>query len=438
MMLRFKSFVSHCALVSVAVSCGQSLVAADWPQWRGPNRDGVWTETGLVETFDSPTAQRVWSAPVGAGYSGPTVSDGKVYLTSRVEEPEQMEQIHCFDEATGAEIWTFQYPCEYFDIGYPLGPRGAVAISDGKAYALGAMGHFHALDAKTGEVLWKKDFVADYNTSMPTWGITSSPLVDDERVYLQVGGQPDAIIVAFDKNSGKEVWRALDGGASYSAPRFFEQAGKRLVLVWTGNWFAALDPATGEAAWKHPFKKAKGVINVPDAVIDYEGNRIFLTSFYDGSYLYEFNPDKLESTLLWKRKGINERKTDALHTMIMTSVIRGNYVYGLDSYGEMRCLDLANGDRVWEDQTLIDKGRWGTIFFVQNGEHTWMFTENGDLVIGKLSPQGFEEISRTHIIDPTTFLPNRSGNILWSHPAYANKRIYARNDQELVCVDLSK
>lgn len=438
MMLRFKQIFSHCVLTSVIVSSGHWLLAADWPQWRGPDRDGVWNETGLVEKFESATAERVWSAPVGAGYSGPTVSDGKVYLTSRVEEPEQMEQIHCFDEATGAEIWTFRYPCEYFDIGYPLGPRGAVAISDGKAYALGAMGHFHALDANTGEVVWKKDFVTDYNTSMPTWGITSSPLVDDERVYLQVGGQPDAVIVAFDKNTGNEVWRALDGGASYSAPRFFEQAGKRLVLVWTGNWFAALDPATGEAAWKHPFKKAKGVINVPDAVIDYEGNRIFLTSFYDGSYLYEYNPDKLESTLLWKRKGINERKTDALHTMIMTSVIRGNYVYGLDSYGEMRCLDLTNGDRVWEDQALIDKGRWGTIFFVQNGEHTWMFTENGDLVIGKLSPQGFEEISRTHIIDPTTFLPNRSGNILWSHPAYANKRIYARNDQELICVDLSK
>ncbi len=433
-----KKFVSKLPFLLLILALETLVLGDDWPQWRGPQRDGVWRETGIVSQFDSRVATPVWRAEVGSGYSGPTVSKGKVYLTSRLEKPEQVEQVHCFDEATGSVIWTFQYPCEYFDIGYPLGPRGAVAISDGKAYALGAMGHFHSLDANTGEVLWKKDFVNDYETRMPTWGITSAPLVDDQHVYLQVGGQPDAVIMAFDKNSGEEAWRALDGTASYSAPRFFEQAGKRLILVWTADWFAALDPATGEAAWKHPFEKAKGVINVPDAVIDYAGNRIFLTSFYDGSYLYAFDPNKLESELLWKRKGINERKTDALHTMIMTSVIRGDYVYGLDSYGEMRCLDLRNGDRVWEDQTLIDKGRWGTAFFIPNGDKTWMFTENGELVIGTLSPDGFEALSKTKILEPTTFLPNRSGNILWSHPAFANKRIYARNDKELVCVDLAE
>ena len=123
--------------------------------------------------------------------------------------------------------------------------------------------------------------------------------------------------------------------------------------------------------------------------------------------------------------------------MIMTPLIRGNYVYGMDSYGEFRCLDLSNGDRVWSDQTLIENGRWGTAFFVQNGDRTWIFTENGDLVIARLTPQGFERISTTHLIDPTTFLPNRSGNILWSHPAYADKCIFVRNDLELICVDLS-
>lgn len=412
--------------------------AADWPQWRGPNRDGVWNETGIISQFDSPSMKREWSSPVGSGYSGPTVSDGRVYVTSRLEEPEQVEQVHCIDRFTGKEIWKHVYSCQYYDIGYPLGPRASVAISDGKAYALGAMGHFHCLDAVTGEVLWQKDLSSEYNTSMPVWGIASSPLVDGKRVYLQVGGEPDACIVAFDKDSGVEQWRSLDGKASYSAPHFIEQNNRRLLLVWTGDWLAALDPNTGVPVWKQVMKRVKMVINVPDAVVDPATNRIFLSSFYDGSYLFQMDSDELAVDLLWNRKGVNERKTDALHTMIMTSLIRGNYVYGMDSYGELRCLDLTNGDRVWSDQTLLDNGRWGTAFFVQNGENTWIFTEKGDLVIARLTPQGFERISTTHLIDPSTFLPNRNGNVLWSHPAYAHKRIFVRNDQELICVDLSE
>ena len=411
--------------------------ADDWPQWRGPNRDGVWKETGILTEFDSASVTPKWSAPVGSGYSGPTVSDGRVYVTSRLEKPEQLEQVHCFDRLTGKEIWKYAYSCEYIDIGYPLGPRASVAISDGKAYALGAMGHFHCLDAVTGELLWQNNLSDSYGASMPVWGITSSPLVDDKRVYLQVGGEPDACIVALDKDNGDEQWRSLNGKASYSAPHFIEQNSKRFILVYTGDWLAALDPVTGTPAWKHEMKRSKMVINVPDAVVDTDTNRIFLTSFYDGSYLFQMAREKETVELLWSRKGMNERRTDALHTMIMTPLIRGNYVYGMDSYGEFRCLDLSNGDRVWSDQTLIENGRWGTAFFVQNGDRTWIFTENGDLVIARLTPQGFERISTTHLIDPTTFLPNRSGNILWSHPAYADKCIFVRNDLELICVDLS-
>ena len=412
--------------------------ADDWPQWRGPNRDGVWNESGILTQFDSPSLEPEWRSPVGSGYSGPTVSEGRVYVTSRLEKPNQVEQVHCLDRLTGEEIWKHVYDCEYVDIGYPLGPRASVAVSDGKAYALGAMGHFHCLDAATGRVLWQKDLSSEYDTSMPIWGIASSPLVDDERVYLQVGGAPDACIVAFDKDSGVEQWRSLNGKASYSAPHFIQQNDRRLLLVWTGDWLAALDPETGVPAWKRKMKRAKMVINIPDAVVDTAADRIFLSSFYDGSHLFQMTSGKPAIELLWSRKGINERKTDALHTIIMTPLIRGDYVYGMDSFGEFRCLDLASGDRVWSDQTLIEKGRWGTAFFVQNGERTWIFTENGDLVIARLTPEGFERISTTHIIEPTTFLPMRSGNILWSHPAYAYKSIFVRNDRELICVDLSE
>jgi hypothetical protein len=176
---------------------------------------------------------------------------------------------------------------------------------------------------------------------------------------------------------------------------------------------------------------------VADPVVDVKTGRIFLSSFYEGSYLYQLDDVKLESNLLWSRRGRSEIHTDALHSIIMTSVIRGNYVYGTDSHGELRCLDLTNGDRVWSDQTLLKKGRWATAFFVQNGDHTWILTERGDLVIARLTPEGFERISTAKLIEPTTFLPRRSEEIVWSQPAFAHKHIFARNDRELICVDLS-
>lgn len=435
-MLSIRNIFSFSLLLSTGFLT--SLFSADWPQWRGPDRDGTWDETGIVSSFESPRLEPKWTTPIGSGYSGPTVSNGRVYLTSRFEEPNQVEQVHCVDEATGKEIWKYVYACEYQDIGYPLGPRAAVAIFSGKAYALGAMGHLHCLDAKTGKLVWKKELIEEYQVNTPVWGITASPIVDEENVYLQVGGEGESVVVAFDKDTGAERWRSLDGLASYSAPRFIEQNGERLLLVWTGDWFAALNPSSGKPAWKHGFNRAKMAINVADAVLDTRTNRIFLSSFYDGSYLYKLDSNAFSSELIWERRGRSEINTDALHSIISTSVIRGDYVYGIDSYGEFRCLDLITGDRIWEDQTLLEKGRWATAFLVQNREHTWIFTEKGDLVIAHLTPDGFERISTTHIIEPTTFLPRRSGEILWSHPAYANKHIFARNDRELISVDLSK
>jgi len=414
------------------------LLSADWPQWRGPNRDGIWNESGIISEFNSPKLEPVWSSPIGAGYSGPTISDNRVYVTSYLDKPKQVEQVHCLDRFTGKEIWKYVYPCEYQDIGYPLGPRGAVSIFDGKAYALGTMGNFHCLDAETGKPLWEKNFATDFEANIPIWGIAASPVVDHEHVYLQVGGRPGACVIAFDKNTGEEKWTALNGDASYSAPRLIPWGGRSALLVWTGDWLAALEPSTGETIWKHPFARARMVINVADPVVDMESNRIFLSSFYDGSYLYKMNPSSSSAELLWSRRGRSEVHTDALHSIIMTSVIRGNYVYGIDSHGEMRCLDIETGDRVWTDLSLLKKERWATAFFVQNGENTWILTEKGDLVIGRLTPIGFEPISSAHLIEPTTFLPRRNGNILWSHPAFAHKHIFVRNDRQLICVDLSK
>jgi outer membrane protein assembly factor BamB len=268
------------------------------------------------------------------------------------------------------------------------------------------------------------------------WGVSSAPLVVDDLVIFQVGGQPDACIVALDVMTGRERWRALDGQASYSPPRLIRQDGRDAVLAWTASWLALLEPASGTIIWKQPYKAKNMILNVADPVMDEDGRRLFLTAFYDGSFLFDLKQGSATPELLWQRTGRSETRTDALHSIIMTPVIREGHVYGIDSHGEVRCLDLVTGDRVWEDTSLLGKNRWATAHFVQNGDRTWITTEKGEIVIAKLTPQGFQQLSSARYITPETNLRGRDYPITWSHPAYAHRALFARNDSQLVCVSL--
>jgi hypothetical protein len=153
----------------------------------------------------------------------------------------------------------------------------------------------------------------------------------------------------------------------------------------------------------------------------------------------QLDKTKPNAKKVWERAGKNEKRTDALHCCISTPLIRGNYIYGVDSYGELRCLDLYTGDRIWEDLTAVKKARWANIHLIQNGDLTYMFNEHGELIIAKLSPKGFDEISRAKLIEPTTKQLKRKGaGVTWAHPAFAYKHVYIRNDESLVCADLTE
>ena len=426
------------ALMSaLSIAPAAALRADDWPQWRGPDRDGVWKETGLIEKFPAPRIALRWRAKISSGYSGPTVAAGRVYLTDRQAQPKQVERILCFDANTGRPLWTHSYPAVYARVGYPAGPRASVSVHDGRAYALGTLAHFHCLDAATGRVLWKRNLGREYAVRVPIWGISAAPLVDGNQVILQIGGADGACIVALNAATGAEKWRALGDRASYSAPIIIRQAGRRVLVCWTGENVAGLDPATGKVYWKHPFKPLKMVINVPTPVLSAARDRMFLTAFYDGALMLKLDTDRPAVEKLWRRRGQSERNTDALHSMICTPLFLGDYVYGVDSYGELRCLEAATGDRVWEDKTATPPARWSNIHMVRNGGRIWMFNERGELIIATLLPKGFNEISRAKLIDPTTAQLNMRGGVCWSHPAYANKHVFARNDRELVCASLA-
>ena len=413
----------------------QFTAADDWSQWRGDNRDGVWKETGIIEKFDGPQIPIRWSVPIGSGYSGPSVADGRVYVTDRLTKPKQVERVHCFDWETGDEIWSYTYDCIY-KIDYTAGPRANVTVHDGFAYALGAMGHLHCFDAATGDIVWKKDLNTEYNIAMPIWGIACAPIVEGDNLIVQIGGKPDACIVAFDRKTGEEKWKALSDNASYSAPIMITQAGERVLICWTGANIAALDPRTGAVHWIYPFPPKSFEIAIATPVFDQ--NELFFTEFQQGSLLLKLSQDELAVELGWHRKGKDERNTEALQTTMATPVRIGNYIYGVDSYGELRCIDARNGDRIWEDLTAVEVARWSNIHFVQNGDRVWMFNEHGELLITELSPKGLNVISRAKLIEPTRDQLNRRGGVTWAHPAFAYKHVFARNDNELVCADLSE
>jgi len=408
--------------------------ADDWPQWRGPSRDGIWSEKGIVKRFDTEQLPVRWRTIISNGYSGPTVANGRVYITDRLATPVQIERVHCFDAITGEKVWSHDYECIYERIDHRNGPRAAVTINENRAYSLGAMGHMFCFDAANGNVLWNRDLQKEYKIRMPVWGIVASPLIEERLVIVLIGGE-NACLVAFDKVNGKEVWRALSDSAGYSAPIVIEQAGKRVLVCWTGERVVGLNPLTGKLYWQHPFPPFRMIHNIATPV--FQNNFIFVSGFFDGSLLLKVHPEKLAVEKVWQRRGPNERNTDSLHCCISTPILQGDYIYGVDSYGELRCLDLYTGDRIWESLLAVPNARWANIQMVRHEERIWMFNERGELIISKLSPKGYHEISRAKLINPTQGQLNQRGGVCWAHPAFAYKHIYIRNDEELICADLS-
>jgi outer membrane protein assembly factor BamB len=342
----------------------------------------------------------------------------------------------CLDEATGKIIWHYDYDCPY-TMSYPAGPRTTPVISDGKVYALGAEGNLNCLNAEDGKVIWSRDFKKDYGVPTPLWGFSASPLLDGNRLICLVGGS-NSVAVAFDKTDGHEVWRALTAKEpGYCPPTIITAAGKRQLIIWHPESVNSLDPETGKVYWTEP-SKIKYAMTIPTP--RQAGDELFLTSFYNGSLMLKLDETKPAETVLWQSKKISEKDTDALHCTLSTPFIEAGYIYGVCSYGQFRCLKADTGERLWETfaATTPDgkEMRWANAFIVKNGDVFFLSNEKGDLIIAKLSPKGYEEISRAHLLEPVNTMTGRE--VVWSHPAFADRRVFARNDKEIVCAELAK
>ena len=414
------------------------IFAEDWPEWRGKGRNGIWTESGILDKFPEKGLTAVWRTPIHGGFAGPAVAAGRVFVTDfkRSSGKKGMERALCLDEKSGKILWTREWDADYQGISYDTGPRATPTVDGDRVYIVGGSGTLLCLNARTGDVIWRKDYVKDYRMQMPTWGIASAPLVDGDRLIAIVGGQPDAKVIAFDKMTGKEIWRALpsDSEQGYSQPVIVAARGTRQLIIWDPTAVVALDPATGKTYWQHPFRINLG-LTLATPVFD--GSRLLVSSFYNGSMLLDLAKEK--ASVIWKGQSNSEINTDGLHAVVNTPVIDGDYIYGICSYGQFRCLNLKTGERIWETMEVTkEKARWASGFIVRHGDRYFINNDRGELIIAKLSAQGYQEISRTQLIKPTSNPGNRRelGAVNWSHPAYANRHIVARNDEEIISVSL--
>ncbi len=421
---------TFCCLSSVAAVAS----AGEWPQWRGPNRDGVWAETGLIERFESDEVPIKWRVPISAGYSGPTVAAGRVYVTDRVTEPEEIERVHCFDAATGATIWSHSYDCRYDEIGYKAGPRASVLVEDDRAYSLGAAGHLFCFHAATGEVLWSRDLRTEYRIRMPIWGIAAAPVIEGDLLIVKFAGD-EACVGAFDKFTGEERWTALSDDAAYSAPIVIEQAGRRVLVCWTADRVVGLAPESGQLYWEHPTPWERWPINIATPVL--HDDLLVLSEAHKGTLVLRLGREEPTIELVWHRRREELEDRAALHCLISTPFVDGGYIYGADGRGVLRCLRLDTGVQIWEDRSAVPEASWATIHLIRNDGRTWLFNERGELIIARLTPEGFHEISRAKLIEPTLEQLRRRDGVTWSHPAFAYRHVFARNDEELVCADLS-
>ncbi len=416
----------------------------DWPQWMGPKRDNVWREQGILEKFPKGGPKIAWRTPIAAGYAGPAVAKGKVYVTDRVlakgaanpENPfdtkqkiSSSERVLCLDQKTGKELWKHEYDCPY-QISYPAGPRCTPLVHEGKLYTLGAMGDLFCFEADTGKIVWQKNLVKEYKTKPALWGYAAHPMIDGKKLITLAGGE-GSHVVALDKDTGKEIWKAgQQPQQGYSPVLITEAGGKRQMIVSGVKSIYSVNPETGEQYWTTPF-----VVDSDCMVMTpvREGEHLFIGGYNGKSTVLKLTSDKPGVEVVWQNK-----RDLGVSPISVQPFAQGGVLYGFDDSGVMYAVELPSGKRLWEGSGPIPGEPKGseTAFIVKNGDRFFFFAETGELVIGKLTPKEYVEIDRAKVIVPTGSAMNR--RVVWCAPAYAGKQMFVRNDKEIICVDLAK
>jgi glucose dehydrogenase len=400
------------AVPLVAWAAGLTLIAQDWPQFLGPQRDGTYSGPPIAESWPASGPMRVWARQVGAGFAGPAVVDDRLILFHRIGRDEVVEALAA---NTGETIWRYDYPTSYRDdFGFDEGPRSVPVVAEGRVYTFGAQGQLHAVDLETGEGIWSQDTHARYEVRKGFFGAAGSPLVEDGRVIANVGGRRGGI-VAFDATTGEELWTATNDEASYSSPVGATFGGRRHALFFTRNGLVGLDPASGDVLLQKRWRSRIGssVNSATPLVVD---DRVFISASYGtGAALLRVDGEALVDE--WTGD-------DIMSNHYATAVVHDGVLYGYHGRQEyspsLRAVDLRTGEVYWTE----DQFGGGTLTLA--GDRLVILRESGELILAQASPDGLSLLARAQMLP----------GVVRAYPALADGQFYARNTDTLVAVDL--
>ena len=398
---------------------GNIAAAADWPQWLGPKRDGGSSE--VVKPWKEPL-KILWKEPVGEGHGGPVIAKGKVYL--HFGSPGKFEEtIAAFDADSGKPAWSKTYPRSESKFLFGNGPRSAPAVADGKVYTFGITGILSCFDADSGKQLWQVDTIAEYKAPKLFFGASSSPLVEGNNVLINVGAK-GASIVAFDKNTGKEVWKKLDDGASYSSPFPIGSGDTCQVIFLTAKGLVSLSPKDGSVFWQHPLVDRISESSTTPVVV---GDILFGSSVTFGGLGLKMEDSATKPTVkeIWKKPELNCYFSTPVaigkdHLYLVTS----SKTITLKTIANLQCIEASTGKQLWTREKV---GTYHASLLRTGDGKLLLVEEAGDLALVDPNPKEYRELARTKICGNT-----------WAHPALANSRLYIRDAKNLVCVEMPK
>jgi outer membrane protein assembly factor BamB len=393
--------------------------ANDWPQWLGPNRDGSSPETVLA--WKEPP-QVLWRHPVGEGNSSPVIADGRVFLHAKIKGKNE-EEVSAWDAQTGKLLWQKTHPRAAFQSLYGNGPRATPAVSGNRIYTFGITGVLRCLETDTGKQVWEADTLKEFGAKNLLFGMSCSPLVEGNNVLVNVGGK-GASVVAFDKDTGKVVWKTLDDRASYSSPIIFGAGQERQVIFLTQPGLVSLNPTDGSLFWRFPLvdrllESSTTPVRVGDVLV--------ASSITYGSVGLHLGTKGGEptATQLWKK--------DALTCYFSTPVAVGpDYVYlvtgtkppAFSAQATLHCIEAKTGKELWRKAKV---GKYHAALLRTGNQKLLMLEEAGNLVLLDPDAKEYRELARAKICGET-----------WAHPALANGRLYVRDDKEILCLRLAE
>ncbi|MGV3663475.1 MAG: PQQ-binding-like beta-propeller repeat protein [Prosthecobacter sp.] len=376
-----------------------TALAADWPQWRGPTRDGISTEK-----FSGIKVTKAWETQIGIGFSSFTVADGRVYTTGHADSK---DTVFCFDAATGKEVWKHSYAADLGDKYYEGGTSATPTLENGKAYHLSRWGNLLCFDAATGNIVWEKNIQQETEADIPDWGFAGSPLVHEDLLILNVGKAGTAV----EKATGKLVWKSDTANAGYCTPYPITVNGKPQVVLASGRAYKGIDPTNGKELWEHTWTTSYGV-NAADPILS--GTKLFISSGYNkGCALLELA--SAEPQELWRNR--------LMKNQFNSSVLIEGHLYGtdgdFDKNATLKCLEFETGTEKWKEAST----GFGALMAADG--KLIIITDKGELVIAKASPAKFEVISRNQVLDGRC----------WTAPVLANGKLYVRNATgKMVCL----